>query len=105
MEIISRSESGRVQRLRIKSGTSRDTLISASSFRFAVNRALGWNKIRSDLYDLRNDGDHILFSGRGSGHGVGLCQAGADQMGRLGIPYEKILAKKLATSFVFGTIW
>jgi stage II sporulation protein D len=91
IEIISRSGSGRAQRLRIKGGTSPDALISASSFRFAVDRALGWNKIRSDLYDLRNDGDHILFSGRGSGHGVGLCQAGAEEMARQGKDYRQIL--------------
>jgi len=91
IEIVSRSESGRAQRLRLKGGTSPDSLISASSFRFAVDRALGWNKIRSDLYDLRNDGDHILFSGRGSGHGVGLCQAGAEEMARQGKDYRQIL--------------
>ncbi len=91
IEIVSRSESGRAQRLRLKGGTLLDTLISASSFRFAVDRALGWNKIRSDLYDLRNDGDHILFSGRGSGHGVGLCQAGAEEMARQGKDYRQIL--------------
>ena len=91
IEIVSRSESGRDQRLRLKGGTSPDSLISASSFRFAVDRALGWNKIRSDLYDLRNDGDHILFSGRGSGHGVGLCQAGAEEMARQGKDYRQIV--------------
>jgi stage II sporulation protein D len=91
MEIVSRSESGRAQRLRLKGGTPPDILVSASSFRFAVNRALGWNRIRSDLYDLRNDGNHILFSGRGSGHGVGLCQAGAEEMARQGKDYRQIL--------------
>ncbi len=91
LEIITRSESGRAQRLRLTGGSSPDTLISASSFRFAVNRALGWNKIRSDLYNLRSEGDHILFSGRGSGHGVGLCQAGAEEMARQGKDYRQIL--------------
>jgi stage II sporulation protein D len=91
IEIVSRSESGRAQRLRLTGGTSSDAPISASSFRYAVNRALGWNKIRSDLYNLRNDGDHILFSGRGSGHGVGLCQAGAEEMARQGKDYRQIL--------------
>jgi len=91
IEIVSRSESGRAQRLRLGGGAFSDTLISASSFRYAVNRALGWNKIRSDLYNLRNDGDHILFSGRGSGHGVGLCQAGAEEMARQGKDYRQIL--------------
>jgi stage II sporulation protein D len=91
IEIVSRSESGRAQRLRLKGSDSPDTLISASSFRFAINRALGWNKIRSDLYNLRNNGDRILFSGRGSGHGVGLCQAGAEEMARQGRDYRRIL--------------
>jgi stage II sporulation protein D len=91
IEIVSRSESGRAQRLRFNGGSSQPALVSASSFRFAVNRALGWNKIRSDLYDLRNDGDHILFSGRGAGHGVGLCQAGSEEMARQGKDYRQIL--------------
>jgi stage II sporulation protein D len=91
IEIVSRSESRRAQRLRLTGGSSSNILISASSFRYAVNRALGWNKIRSDLYSLRNDGDHILFSGRGSGHGVGLCQAGAEEMARQGKDYRQIL--------------
>jgi len=91
IEIVSRSESGRAQRLCLKGGAAPDNLISASSFRYAVNRALGWNKIRSDLYNLRNDGDHIFFSGRGSGHGVGLCQAGVEEMARQGKDYRQIL--------------
>jgi stage II sporulation protein D len=36
--------------------------------------------------------DSLVFTGRGLGHGVGLCQAGAEQMGQMGIAYEKILA-------------
>jgi stage II sporulation protein D len=91
VEIVSRSESGRAQLLRLTGGAFSDAPISASSFRYAVNRALGWNKIRSDLYKLRNDGDHILFSGRGSGHGVGLCQAGTEEMARQGKGYRQIL--------------
>jgi stage II sporulation protein D len=91
IEIVSRSESGRAQTLRLRGGASPATLVSASSFRFAVNRSLGWNKIRSNLYDLRNNGDHILFAGYGSGHGVGLCQAGAEEMARQGKDYRQIL--------------
>jgi len=91
IEIASRSPSGRVQRLQLAGGSPPGFLLSASSFRFAVDRALGWNKIRSDLYDVRSDGDHILFSGRGSGHGVGLCQAGAEEMARQGKDYQQIL--------------
>lgn len=36
-------------------------------------------------------GDQWAFFGHGLGHGVGLCQAGADQMGSRGLPAERIL--------------
>jgi len=92
IEITSRTESGRVQRLQLRGGTTDDAGISGSTFRFAVDRALGWNKIRSDLYNVRNNGTEIVFSGHGSGHGVGLCQAGAEEMARQGRDYREILA-------------
>jgi stage II sporulation protein D len=91
LEIAMRTASGRAQRLRLAGGTPADVPLSASTFRFAVNRALGWNKIRSDLYDVRNAGGQLIFSGRGSGHGVGLCQAGAEEMAREGKSYRDIL--------------
>jgi len=92
IEIVSRSESGRAQRLKLSGGAGGNAPISASTFRFAVDRELGWNKIRSDLYDVRNAGEQIIFSGRGSGHGVGMCQAGAEEMAREGKNYREILS-------------
>ena len=65
--------------------------LSASSLRFAVGRALGWSRIPSDLYDVSDAGDRFVFEGRGSGNGVGLCQAGADRMGKDGRSYRQIL--------------
>ncbi len=92
IEVVSRSESGRAQRLKLSGGAGRNAPLSASTFRFAVDRELGWNKIRSDLYDVRNAGEQIVFSGRGSGHGVGMCQAGAEEMARQGKSYREILS-------------
>ena len=92
IEVVSRSESGRAQRLKLSGGADGSAPISASTFRFAVDRELGWNKIRSDLYDVRNAGEQIVFSGRGSGHGVGMCQAGAEEMAREGKTYREILS-------------
>ena len=37
-------------------------------------------------------GDNIVFTTIGYGHGVGLCQYGADGMGREGYDYQEILA-------------
>jgi stage II sporulation protein D len=86
LRIVERTASGRA--LRLQSG---GLVISASSLRFAVGRALGWNRIRSDLYELSDSGATLLFEGRGSGHGVGLCQAGAARMGEQGRSYRQIL--------------
>ena len=87
VRVIARGDSGRVQRLLV---TNR--AITATDFRLAVGRTLGWDKLRSDLYQEEDRGDSILFRGRGQGHGVGLCQSGAESMGEQGHSYREILA-------------
>ncbi len=62
--------------------------MSASAFRFALGRAFGWNLVPSDRYQIH----WPVFEGTGSGHGVGLCQRGADQMGTAGRTWREILA-------------
>ena len=86
-EITSRTPSGRVRELQLGAKT-----IAASSLRFAVGRSLGWNRVRSDFYQIRMEPDRVTFTGQGTGHGVGLCQHGADRMGSSGAAYREILA-------------
>ena len=90
IQVVERTPSGRALRLKL-SGSS-TTTISASAFRLAVGRALGWDRIRSDLYDVRAAGPRFIFHGRGHGHGVGLCQVGVAEMGKQGRSYRDILA-------------
>jgi stage II sporulation protein D len=85
--VAARSKSGRVRTLLVN-----DRPIGATDVRLAIGRALGWDKVRSDLYQLEDLGDKISFRGRGQGHGVGLCQIGADSMGQEGHSYREILA-------------
>lgn len=73
-------------------GNGRRAPVSASSFRFAVDRSLGWNRVRSDWYTVAVAGGALHISGRGYGHGVGLCQAGAHEMADEGRSYREILA-------------
>lgn len=87
--VASRRHSGRVKLLKL-SGSTR-LLISASKFRLAVNRVMG-EKIRSDLYDVSERDGQFAFHGYGAGHGIGLCQKGADVMGMSGKSYREILA-------------
>lgn len=92
LEVASRTASGRAQKLVFRGPGGATQMISASALRFAIGRAFGWNEVRSDLYEVENAPDAIIFSGRGGGHGVGLCQAGAEEMAREGKSYREILA-------------
>ena len=56
-----------------------------------MGRRLGWDILKSNLYSVERQGDVFVFRGHGLGHGVGLCQAGADAMAGLGAGYESIL--------------
>lgn len=89
--VVARSASGRAQRLRF-AGPGGSAEVAASTVRFAVGRALGWNRIRSELYEIRSDAAGVTFTGAGAGHGVGLCQAGAEQMAAQGRSYRDTLA-------------
>jgi stage II sporulation protein D len=90
VSIQSRTFSGRAATLRV-TGPS-DRVLDAPTFRLAIGRTLGWERVRSDLYEIADAGDHLVFHGRGQGHGVGLCQVGAAQMGEQGSDYRQILA-------------
>jgi stage II sporulation protein D len=79
IRITQRTTSGRAKLLEIFS-RERTATISASSLHFGINRNLGWNRIRSDLYTVDVADNMLHFTGHGYGHGVGLCQTGAFQM-------------------------
>ena len=91
IQIVQRTPSGRA-RVILLSGAGEPVRLAASSFRFAMGRALGWNTVRSDRWEVAVSGGQLTFEGAGEGHGVGMCQRGADQMGAEGHPYREILA-------------
>jgi stage II sporulation protein D len=47
--------------------------------------------LRSTFFSVHEDGDAMVLTGRGFGHGVGLCQEGAMRMAELGFKYNEIL--------------
>ncbi|MFT5920117.1 MAG: stage II sporulation protein D [Granulosicoccus sp.] len=53
-----------------------------------MRRDLG---LRSTFFTMKVDGDKTIFSGRGFGHGVGLCQQGAINMARQDFNHKQIL--------------
>jgi stage II sporulation protein D len=90
LEVVARGASGRAVKLAFR-GSGPPVFVSASSLRFAAGRSFGWNRVRSDLYEVETTDASVIFTGRGAGHGVGLCQAGAEEMARQGQSYRQIL--------------
>jgi stage II sporulation protein D len=48
-------------------------------------------QLKSAYFSITEKSDSVVFSGRGYGHGVGLCQEGAIRMAKLGFSYEYII--------------
>jgi stage II sporulation protein D len=89
IEVAQRDRSGRASRLNIR-GT-RDISITGEDLRRVLTLTFGSRSIRSTLFDVRRTGDKIIFSGRGFGHGVGLCQTGALARLRKGATPDAVL--------------
>ena len=54
-------------------------------------RMLGYDRFKSTLFAVAINGDSARFSGRGYGHGVGMCQWGAKGMAEAGYTARQIL--------------
>ncbi|HRP69502.1 MAG TPA: SpoIID/LytB domain-containing protein [Turneriella sp.] len=87
MRIVERSKSKRVKTIQIT--TARGTKkIRGDKFRMA----LGAIKVRSTFFGVAQKGSAVILTGRGFGHGVGLCQWGAKlQADKHGTHYRRIL--------------
>jgi peptidoglycan hydrolase-like amidase len=59
--------------------------------RLQVDRRLGWEAIASNNFSMRDDGSTAVVEGTGTGHGIGLCQAGSKAMAEEGKSFDQIL--------------
>lgn len=75
IDVLDRDSSGRAARIRLRGSAART--IRADVFREVLAAAFGGRSIRSTWFEVAHGGGRYSFSGRGFGHGVGLCQAGA----------------------------
>ncbi len=90
LRIVARTGSGRVARLRV--GGLVPAEISGSELRLAVGRMLGWHLVKSTAFDVRPVADRFRFTGKGSGHGVGLCIVGSSRLAAQGRSSTEILS-------------
>lgn len=70
----------------------RSPLVRGEELRRVIVQGLGARSMRSLNFDVQRQGDALVFSGRGFGHGAGLCQAGALERLRAGAAPAEVLA-------------
>lgn len=85
LRIDARSGSGRVARMRLD-GMAPEVM-TGDRFR----AALGAGELKSTAYSMVRQGDRVRFTGRGYGHGVGMCVIGAGRRAARGETLETIL--------------
>lgn len=86
IEMDSITPAGRVRQIMIRHAGG-NTFIPAETLRAAV----GYSFLPSAFFEPALEGNEVVFSGRGLGHGVGLCQWGAKEMARHGVDFKSIL--------------
>jgi len=60
--------------------------------RLRAARRFGWNTIPSNDFIVKKQNGQILVEGIGQGHGIGLCQSGAQAMAADGADFRQILS-------------
>jgi stage II sporulation protein D len=87
MSIADVTPAGRVKNVTIRSARG-ITTVPAETLR----ASLGNTEIPSVFFELELSEGEAVFSGRGRGHGVGLCQWGAKEMAEKGQDFRSILS-------------
>lgn len=75
LQVVDRDSSGRAATVALRGRQER--LVRGEDLRAVLSRRFGARAVRSTLFGIRRAGGAFVFEGRGFGHGVGLCQAGA----------------------------
>jgi SpoIID/LytB domain protein len=87
LEPLQRGPSGRIVKLRIH-GELKSLVIGKE---LEIRRALSLSHLYSSAFEVEREGEIFVLSGKGWGHGVGLCQIGAAVMASRGKNYREIL--------------
>ena len=86
-KVVSRDQANRPTKVMFPDGSES----SGYQFWLKLGQNLGWDKAPGTRFDIKTDGDQVVISSTGAGHGIGLCQRGAQQMAVKGKKHEEIL--------------
>lgn len=88
VEVAETTSGGRATRIRVTDSGGASLLVDANFWR----SALGSLRVPSTWFTVRDEGDRIVLEdGHGFGHGVGLCQFGAEYLASHGMTGEQIV--------------
>ncbi len=91
IQILERDGAGRAGRIALQG--SRERIVRGEELREVLTAAFGARSVRSTWFEVRAHAQTFLFDGRGFGHGVGLCQAGALARVKSGVRLPAILQR------------
>jgi stage II sporulation protein D len=87
LSVVERTPSGRAKEILVRTSGGSRRLDAAE-----LRQILGYGTLPSLLFEVSVERGSAVFRGRGSGHGVGLCQWGARARALRGSDYRAILA-------------
>jgi stage II sporulation protein D len=90
-EVYGHDASGRVSMVRFAAPGGESRVARGFEFRRAASDIWGWASVRSTDFRVEETRPAYLLSGRGTGHGAGMCQAGAIVRARRGESRDAIL--------------
>lgn len=70
---------------------SRRPYLEANNVRVPLKNVRTDLQLKSTFFSIFQQGDTLVFKGRGFGHGVGMCQEGAMRMAKLGYKYPDVI--------------
>ena len=91
-EVFGRGKDGRVTMVRFASPGGKFVVVRGFDFRLKASAFWGWSTVRSTAFSVEESRPGYLLTGHGTGHGAGLCQAGAIARAQRGETRQQILS-------------
>jgi stage II sporulation protein D len=70
---------------------NRKPFLEANNIKVPLKNVRTDLQLKSTFFSIFQQGDTLIFKGRGFGHGVGMCQEGAMRMAKLGYKYPDVI--------------
>jgi stage II sporulation protein D len=86
LRVSARTASGRARTMALQTEAGPRSLPAVE-----LRQLVGYTELPSLFFDVSAEGETAVFHGKGSGHGVGLCQWGANLRAKRGDGYREIL--------------